>query len=299
MRNFDALKESSFPTCRRSRLLQRLTRQRCAKVVEEASARHGYIKFLSVAADHFGVCTPETRVSSSFQFMRRFVEDVVVECSDRLLEVPSLMVGMEERLEEVRRKLERHSRIGVVGMGVIGKTTLSKHFYNLERKDFEKSCFLEDVKSVDVKNSQKELYRDFCGNLSEEKDFLEFHLQQIRQCIVEEIVLLVVDDVGIEENLKALLVDAFGSGNKGSKVIVTTRRQDILIGGMDPEAILDLDCLNDDQAIDLFSHYAFDHLGNNEKLELDGLAKDISKACGGLPLSIEVMGQFLRKYGHA
>jgi hypothetical protein len=48
-----------------------------AKVVEEASARHGYKKFLSVAADHFGVCKPMDTVSNSYQFLTQFIREAV------------------------------------------------------------------------------------------------------------------------------------------------------------------------------------------------------------------------------
>ena len=48
-----------------------------AKVVEETSARHGYTKVLSVAADHFGVCKPTDRVSTSYQFLTQFISEAV------------------------------------------------------------------------------------------------------------------------------------------------------------------------------------------------------------------------------
>jgi hypothetical protein len=271
-----------------------------AKVVEEASARHGYQNFWSIAADHFGVCTPETRVSNSFQVLRNFVEEVVEESalrSDCLLELPSLLVGTIERLQEVTSKLNTHSSVGVVGMGGIGKTTLCKQFFNEKKKHFEKCCFLEDVKSIGIEASQKQLFCDICDNLRASRIAVS-QLKQIKQCIITNKVLLVIDDVGSEENLKALLVDAFKYGKKGSRVVVTTRLQDILNDHVDQKGIIDLEFLNDGQAFNLFSHYAFDQLDMHVKVKLDGLAKDISKACGGLPLSIEVMGQFLKKYSH-
>jgi hypothetical protein len=269
-----------------------------AKVVEEASARHGYENFWSVGADHFGVCTPETRKSSRFLVLRNFIEEVVEGSAmrnDCPLELPSFLVGTTERLQEVTWKLNTHSSVGVVGMGGIGKTTLCKQFFNEEKKHFEKFCFLEDVKSIGLEASQKKLYCDFCDN-EVASQIMDSQLKQIKQCIMTKKVLLVIDDVGSEENLKALPVDAFKYGGKGSKVILTSRRQDILIGPVDPEGIVDLEFLNDEQAFELFSCYAFEQLDMHERAKLDGLAKDISNACGGLPLSIEVMGQFLKKY---
>ncbi|CAM6012277.1 unnamed protein product [Sphagnum balticum] len=46
------------------------------KVVEEASARHGY-KFITVLTDHFGVCKPEDKTSTSYIRLLNLVKDVV------------------------------------------------------------------------------------------------------------------------------------------------------------------------------------------------------------------------------
>jgi hypothetical protein len=50
-----------------------------AKVVEKASARHGYKKFLAVRADHFGVCKPENGASKSYKAVRGFILDIGME----------------------------------------------------------------------------------------------------------------------------------------------------------------------------------------------------------------------------
>jgi hypothetical protein len=46
-------------------------------VVEEASARHGYVNFRSVKEDHFGVCKPKSRASSSYKYLTEFISEVV------------------------------------------------------------------------------------------------------------------------------------------------------------------------------------------------------------------------------
>ncbi len=47
-------------------------------------------------------------------------------------------------------------------------------------------------------------------------------LENIKQCIVMRKVLLVVDDVSVEEDLKKLLMNVFKDTKSGSKLIVTT-----------------------------------------------------------------------------
>jgi hypothetical protein len=44
-------------------------------VVQEASARLDADDFYTVDVDHFQVCQPESRISSSFQHLREFVSD--------------------------------------------------------------------------------------------------------------------------------------------------------------------------------------------------------------------------------
>ncbi len=44
-------------------------------------------------------------------------------------------------------------------MGGIGKTTLSKTMYHLFHDQYEKSSFLEDVKSKDINNVKKKFYK--------------------------------------------------------------------------------------------------------------------------------------------
>ncbi len=49
------------------------------KVVEEASARYRNGRFLSVVADHFGVCQPESQFSSSYQSLIKFITNMMGE----------------------------------------------------------------------------------------------------------------------------------------------------------------------------------------------------------------------------
>lgn len=43
-------------------------------VVEEASARHSYKNFYSVKEDHFGVCKPRDRTSTSYLALMQLIK---------------------------------------------------------------------------------------------------------------------------------------------------------------------------------------------------------------------------------
>jgi hypothetical protein len=267
-------------------------------VVEEASARHHYSNFISVPANHIDVCKRESEMDTGFQYLVRCIREVVEDVNKNLgntLDIPGPVVGIKNKLQEVWKRMEVHSIMGLVGMGGIGKTTLSKQLYNCEkeRKQFEKFSFLEDVKSRGSEASRRQLYRDLCGEKWDD-DNVNRQLENIKQCIVMRKVLLVVDDVSDEKDLKKLLVHVFKDAKSGSKVIVTTRRQDVLYDYRD--GIYDAGLLDENDALEFFSSYAFHEVKDEDRHQLDDQAKDIIKACGKLPLTLEVISQFLKKH---
>jgi hypothetical protein len=265
-------------------------------VVEEASARSHYSNFISVPTNHIDVCKPESETDTGFQHLVRCIREVVEDVNKNLgniVDIPRCVVGIENKLQQVQRMMELHSIVCLVGMGGIGKTTLSKHIYNYEkmRKQFERFSFLEDVKNCS-EAFRKQLYRDLRGKKWDDGN-VNNQLEYIKQCIVTRKVLLVVDDAS-EEDLKKLPLHAFEAAKSGSKVIVTTQQQDLLHDYC--HGIYDVGLLDENDALELFSFYAFHEVKDEDRQQLDDQAKDIIKPCGELPLTLEVIGQFLKKH---
>jgi hypothetical protein len=271
-------------------------------LVEEASARHvGYDEVMHVAADHFDVCKPKSKYDTIFLYLTTLIEEVVADHNFKMLELPDLVVGIDDKLKELHEKLKTSPIVGLVGMGGVGKTTLSKAMYNSEWKYYERCSYLDDVKSHgNILGFQKQLLQELCGEKWDDNEDQKVYMRKIKHCIQTTNVLVVIDDVGSERNLKALHVDAFQKGTSGSKLVITCRKRGILGEYLSQEEQIEVAELNYEQSMKLFSHYALHEfnaiheIGSDERGEFESEAAKIVSACGGLPLSIEVIGQHLR-----
>eukprot|EP01018_Ginkgo_biloba_P007932 Gb_23545 [translate_table: standard] len=99
--------------------------------------------------------------------------------------------------------------------------------------------------------------------------------------------LVVLDDIDHTKQLEALSIeDWFGDG---SRVIVTTRDKHIL--NLAQAKIWKMKELEKDEALELFSWHAF--LMARPEKDYEDVSLEVVDACGGLPLSLEVLGSFL------
>jgi hypothetical protein len=205
-------------------------------------------------------------------------------------------VGLERKANDINNLLQKVPIVSLVGMGGIGKTTLSKKVYHLFHDKYDKFSFLEDVKSKRIEDVQKQLLEDLCGRkMTEEEDINDNDLDCIRNCMIFKKVLVVVDDVGTRENLIALQVLAIEGKQNGivsSNVIVTCRNWQILEGHVSENGKMDVAPLNMEEAKELFLFQAF-RITKVVKKGFEVIFDEIVQACDGLPLSLEVMGGFL------
>jgi ABC-type glutathione transport system ATPase component len=66
-------------------------------------------------------------------------------------------VTLVDKAKVINILLQKEPIVGLVRMGGIGKTTLSKKMYHLFHKQYDKSSFLEDVKSKHINDVIKQL----------------------------------------------------------------------------------------------------------------------------------------------
>jgi len=207
-------------------------------------------------------------------------------------------VALIDAAQDINILLQKESIVGLVGMGGIGKTTLSNKFYHLFHNQYDKSSFLEDVNSKDNINGViKQLLHDLCGKrLCKDENVNKEDLDKIRQCMILKKMLVVVDNVGKEENLTSLpiFIDKVAKNPTfKSRVLVNCRNWQNLKSHVSEDGKVVMKPLEEKQARELFMFHALGN-GNHVPIEdFNDICMKIIKACGGLPLSLKVLGSFL------
>jgi len=118
--------------------------------------------------------------------------------------LPCYEVTLEDKANAINSLLQKEFIVALVGMDGIGKTTLNKKVYHLFHDQYEKSNFLEDMKSKDINDVKKRLLQDLCDRKLHKPKHANEYLDEIKQCMISKKVLVVVDDVGMTKNLEAL-----------------------------------------------------------------------------------------------
>jgi hypothetical protein len=223
------------------------------------------------------------------------VKVVLKEVESEPFEVAKYPVGLDQAVKEINEEIKKQRElngtaiVGIAGMAGLGKSTLATYLYNLNRSDFSRSCFLSEIRKKDLPSLQRELLRDLLG--------CDFYIRDTRQgkgILSDRLrglqVLIVLDDADHIRQINSLLVtDVVGSR---SLILITSRDQDLLRRSSPKTVLYNLKPLQREHAQELFCRHAFHQSKPCEGFE--HLVEEALKICGGLPLSLQVLGgQFL------
>ncbi|KAH8955446.1 hypothetical protein BDL97_08G138800 [Sphagnum fallax] len=248
-------------------------------------------------ANHLTICKPLNKDHPSYYLLLRCLR-ICMQKNIELPPLPSHEVALINKAKDINILLQKESIVGLVGMGGIGKTTLCQKFYHLFHNQYDKSSFLEDVNSKDnINDVIKQLLHDLCGQrLGKDENVKKEHLDKITQCMISKKVLVVVDNVGKAECLTSLpiLIDkATKNPASKSKILVNCRNWQLLKSHVSEDGKVVMKSLEEKQARELFMFHAFHNANHVPTKKFNDTCMKIIKACGGLPLSIKVLGSFL------
>jgi len=151
------------------------------------------------------------------------------------------------------------------------------------------------VKPKHIKDVQKKLLQDLCDRKLHEHEDVDQYLDEIKRCMKTKKVLVVVDDVGMTNNLGALQLHIHKHATNvdcKSKVLVNCRNWQELKNYVKESAKVDMALLEEEQARELFMFHAFKH-ANHVTNDFKSISMEIINACRGIPLSLEILGCYL------
>lgn len=183
-------------------------------------------------------------------------------------------------------------KIGVHGMGGVGKTTIMKHIYN--RLNGARLFDIVIWVTVSKELSLERLQIDIAKGI--QLDFLEDDNEVMRSkklCAAfmrRKKFVLILDDMWEAFPMERVGIPEPNQDN-GYKVVFTTHDLGVC-RCMESHINIKVEVFSDEEAWDLFK----DKVGGDEVLSLDvqGIAKNIVKECGGLPIAIITVGRALR-----
>ncbi|XP_019167597.1 PREDICTED: protein SUPPRESSOR OF npr1-1, CONSTITUTIVE 1-like [Ipomoea nil] len=230
-------------------------------------------------------------------FETKCIEAVIADISKQLPPPPSVqksLVGLESRLEEIRRKLKVWDEdvklvLGLWGMGGIGKTTIARATFDRFSSGFDDSCFLADVRKYGLEALQKKLLSKLLKENSIHIDDVDEGIQMIQKRLEWKRVLIVLDDVDHRDQLDKLVGDGEWLCN-GSRVIITTRDKHLFTQFSVVECY-EVNKLEEEKALELFSWHAFKKESPENGFE--DLSTSFVAHAGGLPLALKVWGSSL------
>ncbi|RZC48339.1 hypothetical protein C5167_041276 [Papaver somniferum] len=206
---------------------------------------------------------------------------------DSVRQVKSLLTGDE--CDDKRLRV-----ISIIGMGGVGKTTLSRNIYKLMHQ-FDRRAFVYISKSYKPQEVLRSIVKCF-PSISCEGELTN---KTLHDFLKEKKYLIVLDDVWditAWDGLKS----SFPEDKNGSRVLLTTRHEDVAnTASSHTTNIHRLSVINKDESWRLFLKKMFPSEDTNtseqviDSKNLVPLGKEMVRKCYGLPLAIVVLGSLL------
>ncbi|PHT25857.1 hypothetical protein CQW23_34522 [Capsicum baccatum] len=218
----------------------------------------------------------------------------------------SEIVGLSEDTRKIKDWILCHSeslhRVGIVGMGGLGKTTIAQKIYHDRQVNvsFQKKVWVSISQTFDELSIMKAILKQLSADDSgtEKRDLLN----RIRDALSHKSYLIVMDDVwSIDDGWW----DSISRGlpkfiEHNSCIIITSRNEDVVKRmGATESRIHRPRFLNDEESWSLFCKVALLSTKGKCNTQLEEVGRWIVRKCHGLPLAIKTTGGMLSSKSHS
>ncbi|KAI9378965.1 hypothetical protein POPTR_017G014900v4 [Populus trichocarpa] len=186
--------------------------------------------------------------------------------------------------------------VPIVGMGGIGKTTLAQLIYNEERVEqcFQLKAWVWASQQFDVARIIKDILEKINASTCRTKEPDE----SLMEAVKGKKLLLVLDDAwNIEYNEWDKLLLPLRYVEHGSKIVVTTREEDVAKVTQTVIPSHRLNVISDEYCWKLFARDAFSGVNSGAVSHLEAFGREIARKCKGLPLAAKTLGGLLHSVG--
>ncbi|KAF2302597.1 hypothetical protein GH714_038985 [Hevea brasiliensis] len=185
--------------------------------------------------------------------------------------------------------------IAIVGMAGVGKTTLAKLVYNdCSISNFQAKGWVCISEEFDVKRVTKAILESITSQSCELQELNDVQVK-LRKELTRKKLLLVLDDVWNKNYAEwQELKSPFSAAAPGSKIIVTTRWEDVALTMGSVPHYHKLELLSDEDCWSVFSKHAFENRDPGRHPNLELIRKNVIQKCSGLPLAAMTLGGLLR-----
>ncbi|XP_057772132.1 putative disease resistance protein RGA1 isoform X2 [Salvia miltiorrhiza] len=209
-------------------------------------------------------------------------------------DVPKLV----EMLTHTHSEERIFSIIALVGMGGMGKTTLTRKVFNHEKMKtrFGSHIWVHVSQSFDPIIIFNKILSTLTSHTGVGVESREVLLQKLQEALKAKTYLLVLDDIWNQDvpTWEGFINSLSGvTSTKGNGIIITTRNEKVA-SIVKPFDIHMLKGLSDEDCWSIIKAKTFDENGDQVPSGLEMIGKKIAERCQGLPLAANVVGGVLR-----